>query len=59
MGDVTKILRDLDIPVYHDDGSCRSLRDILEDLNDLWENLTACQRQYIYDISKGDNHNEK
>lgn len=59
MGDVTRILKDLGIPVTYNNGTCRSLRDILEDLSNYWDKLTADQKGYFCDIVEGDNKNEE
>lgn len=52
MGDVTQVLRDLNINIFNDEGKLRTLRDILEDLNDRWQHLTDEQKAYIENLMR-------
>lgn len=51
----TKILIELGIQTQNSDGSYRMLADILEELSEIWNELTEQQKDYITSIGEDSN----
>lgn len=51
----TKILIELGIQTQNSDGSYRTLADILEELSEIWNELTEQQKDYITSIGEDSN----